>query len=74
MPRYRVHILDASGKVIGAGQFDCVNNEVAQERIGQLAGGLDTELWQLVASVGSGTTPRSLTSEVRPRTRRRLHS
>jgi hypothetical protein len=27
MPHYRVHILDSFGKVIGAGQFDCVNRE-----------------------------------------------
>jgi hypothetical protein len=38
MSHYRVHILDPSGKIIGAVQFDCVDIETAQERIKQLAG------------------------------------
>jgi hypothetical protein len=49
MPHFRVHTLDASGKVSGAGQFDCVNREIALERVKRLAGDLDTELWQLVS-------------------------
>jgi hypothetical protein len=46
MPHYCVHILDSSGKVIGEGRFDCVNTEIAQERVRQLAGDLETELWR----------------------------
>ena len=74
MPHYRVHILDASGKLIGAGQFDCDNSETAQERIKQLAGDLDTELWQLVSSFQSSVKRSSPTNQARPRSRRRLHS
>jgi hypothetical protein len=74
MPHFRVHILDASGKLIGAGQFDCDNSETAQERIKQLAGDLDTELWQLVSSFQSSMKPYSNASRAKPRTGRRLHS
>jgi hypothetical protein len=74
MPRYRVHILDSSGKVIGAGQFDCVNSETAQARIKRLAGHLETELWQLVSPFESGIKPCSEANQAKPRIRRRLHS
>ena len=74
MPHYRVHILDSSGKLIGAGQFDCVDTETAQERIKQLAGDLDTELWQLVSSFDSSAKPCSDANQAKPRGRRRLHS
>jgi hypothetical protein len=74
MPLYRVHILDSSGKVIGAGQFDCVNSETALERIKQLAGDLDTELWQLVSRFEPSSKRCSDAGQAMPRTRRRLHS
>jgi hypothetical protein len=74
MPHYRVHILDASGKVIGAGQFDCVNSEIALERVKQLAGDLNTELWQLVSAFGSSMQDGPDASQAGPKSRRRLHS
>ena len=74
MPRYRVHILDSSGKVIGAGQFDCVNSETALARIKHLAGDLDTELWQLISPFESGIKPGSGANQARPKILRRLHS
>lgn len=74
MPLYRVHILDSSGKVIGAGQFDCVNSEIARERVKQLAGDLDTELWQLVSSFQSSTMPYSDATHTTTRARKRLDS
>jgi hypothetical protein len=74
MPRYCVHLLDSSGKVIGVGQFDCINSQTAQERIKQLAGDLDSELWQLVSPSESGTKPNSEANQPKPSTRRRLHS
>jgi hypothetical protein len=57
MPHYRVHILDSSGKLIGAGQFDCVNGEIAQERVKQLAGDLDRELGSSSRSSGGTLSP-----------------
>jgi hypothetical protein len=74
MPHYRVHILDSSGKLIGAGQFDCADSETAQERIRQLAGDLDTELWQLISPVESSIKRCSGASQAGPRIRRRLDS
>jgi hypothetical protein len=74
MPHYRVHILDPSGNLIGAGQFDCANTEIALERVKRLAGDFDTELWQLVSSFESSTEPYSDASPAATRTRRRLHS
>jgi hypothetical protein len=74
MPHYRVHIRDSSGKVIGAGQFDCVNSEIALERVEQLAGDLNTELWQLVSPFGSSMKACPDAGQAGPKTRRRLHS
>ena len=74
MPQFRVHILDSSGKVIGAGQFDCVNGEAAQARIKKLAGDFDIELWQLVSPFVPCTKPCSVASQAKPKIRRVLHS
>ncbi len=76
MPCYRVHILDHSGKFIGVGQFDCANSEMVQARVKQLAGDLDTELWQLVSwfEPAVRTKPLSEASQAKLRIRRRLHS
>jgi hypothetical protein len=74
VPHYRVHILDASGKVIGAGQFDCERSETAQRRVKQLAGYLHTELGQLVSPPEPSIRDCSGTNLARLRTRRRLHS
>lgn len=74
MPHYRVHILDSCGKVIGAGRFECIDTETAQERIRMLAGDLETELWRLVARFDSSVGSRSGANQVGLRNRRRLHS
>jgi len=74
MPRYRVHILDGSGKVIGIGQFDCINSRIAQERVKRLVGELDSELWQLVSSSGPGATSSSEVSRAKATSRKHLHS
>ena len=74
MPHFRLHILDAFGKVIGSGEFQCVNCEIALERVKRLAGDLDTELWQLVSSFKSGSNAYSDAGPATTRTRRRLHS
>lgn len=74
MPHFRVHLLDPSGKVIGVGQFQCVDSETAQERIKKLAGDLDSELWQLVSRSDSGVEFCSEVDQVKPGFRRRLNS
>ncbi len=74
MPHFRFHTLDASGKIIGVGQFECLNSEIALERVKQLAGDCYTELWQLVSSFETGTNPGSDGGPASTRTRKRLHS
>ena len=48
MPRYRVHILDRLGDLVGVVDVDCWDDEGAKERVRGLLEGHETELWRLV--------------------------
>jgi len=45
---YRVHILDRRGKLLGAVDLDCIDDEAAVERVREVLDGHGRELWRLV--------------------------
>jgi len=47
MPRYRAYVLDDDGRMAGAVEFDCADDEEASERANELRNG-DVELWRRV--------------------------
>lgn len=49
MPHYRVHILDRGGDLLGAIDLDCVDDEMALERVSNVQDCYRRELWRLVA-------------------------
>lgn len=52
MQHYRVHILDRSGRLMGAVDADYTDDEAAKERIRDVLKGHGGELWRLVAVFG----------------------
>jgi len=63
MQRYRLYVMDKRGKVIGAGNFQCRNDETARACIKQIVGNdHETELWRLVG----GSDPDIKTSSAAP--------
>jgi hypothetical protein len=77
MQKYRLYIMNKRGKVMGAGNFQCKNDEAARACTKQLAGDdHDTELWRLVGSPDLDIRPLSAVSDhqASPMNRRHLHS
>jgi hypothetical protein len=52
MPQYRVHILDRRGKLLGAVDLDCTDDENAEARVNGVLAGYSGELWRLVVGWG----------------------
>jgi hypothetical protein len=48
MPHYRVHILDRRGKLLGAVDLECRDDDEAKERIAEVLRGEGGELWRRV--------------------------
>ncbi len=57
MPRYRAYVLDEDGRLSGAVEFDCADDEEASERANELRNG-DVELWRRVPLAESGEPDR----------------
>ena len=77
MQKYRLYVLDKRGKVIGAGNFQCRNDETATACTKQLAGDdYETELWRLVRSPDPDIKPSSAVPDhqTSPMNRKHLHS
>jgi hypothetical protein len=49
MPQYRVYILEEHGRLVGAVNLDCADDDAAKEHAKRLADGHEVQLWRLVA-------------------------
>jgi hypothetical protein len=47
--RYRLHILDERGDLVGAVEFECADDAVAERKAQRVLAGTPGELWRLVA-------------------------
>ncbi|MBH5402661.1 hypothetical protein HZZ13_33435 [Bradyrhizobium sp. CNPSo 4010] len=43
--RYKVFVVDSSRRVICAAKLDCIDEQAARHRAGQMSGEHDVELW-----------------------------
>ena len=48
MPRYRLHILDERGDLVGAVEFECANDAAATRKAQTVLAGTPGELWRRV--------------------------
>ncbi|RXG95093.1 hypothetical protein [Bradyrhizobium vignae] len=44
--RYKVFVVDSSRRVICAAKLDCIDEQAARHRAGQMSGEHDVELWE----------------------------
>jgi hypothetical protein len=50
MPRYRLHLMDRGGDVIGAVDLECVDDEAAKARVREVLEARGAELWRHVTT------------------------